>query len=673
MEKSMSLVTNFMSQCPNRPPHPPARQGGPRALLAFVALALSSLAARAERVLIPPDKIAAVQADWKRKTHGRPVVVNWLYMSVRSNQDPQPGLTGEPMFQNFVASVALAKKNRIPTTFLFEHQTLIDPRFREFMVREIKSDPLLEAGMNLQFGQELVQKAGLPWKGQHYVWDPAPSVSYPSGFAPRDREKLVDLYMADFLEIFGHYPKSAGAWVVDTYTLRYLAEKYGVIASAQCPDQWRTDFYTLWGAPQNSPYIGSRLNAYMPAQTAENALGVAMFRMTGGVEPIHHYEGGAATYPFGSMQMPSLFISAGRYAEWWLNMLAETPLSLGNTTPGTETAWCDPQSIDDLQAMVAQYRDLGLLQTETLSQTAATFLKANPLTPPGAENALEDCKDTFQPATGWVAKNVADLLAAAAPEQPEANARTVANLPQVMNWDLPRKATWYSSRYYRCGLVWEGAEFRLRDLYLYDETVADSYLTQACRAADNVFMALPVMDAMQWSSIADGKLAGIRLVQIAPDGARQVLQAGPPHLDTPDNRQMLVTFPLTAGGQATITFDEDAATFALHGPGAPSSWALELTWHRSPQAFRHRDTPPEYGANVDFFKIAAVAPQSLTYAWSPPTTLHQPELGLPRATYRYALTATEGSFSQPAERVVLITPAASRVKLNLHAKAERVP
>ena len=149
----MSLVTNFMSQCPNRPPHPPARQGGPRALLAFVALALSSLAARAERVLIPPDKIAAVQADWKRKTHGRPVVVNWLYMSVRSNQDPQPGLTGEPMFQNFVASVALAKKNRIPTTFLFEHQTLIDPRFREFMVREIKSDPLLEAGMNLQFGR----------------------------------------------------------------------------------------------------------------------------------------------------------------------------------------------------------------------------------------------------------------------------------------------------------------------------------------------------------------------------------------------------------------------------------------------------------------------------------------------------------------------------------------
>jgi hypothetical protein len=73
--------------------------------------------------------------------------------------------------------------------------------------------------------------------------------------------------------------------------------------------------------------------------------------------------------------------------------------------------------------------------------------------------------------------------------------------------------------------------------------------------------------------------------------------------------------------------------------------------------------------NVDFFKISKVEPRALTYTWSPPTTLHQPEIGLPRSTYTYAVKAGAGTFSQPAERVVLMTPESGRVKLNLAAKA----
>ena len=131
-----------------------------RAMYALLGLAASCESIFAQATLIPPDKIEQVKAEWQKKTHGRPVVVNWLYMSVRSNQDPGPGQTGEPMFKNFVASVELAKKHKIPTTFMFEHQTLIDPKFREYMIREMKDDPLLEPAMNMQFGQELVEKAG---------------------------------------------------------------------------------------------------------------------------------------------------------------------------------------------------------------------------------------------------------------------------------------------------------------------------------------------------------------------------------------------------------------------------------------------------------------------------------------------------------------------------------
>jgi hypothetical protein len=183
---------------------------------------------------------------------------------------------------------------------------------------------------------------------------------------------------------------------------------------------------------------------------------------------------------------------------------------------------------------------------------------------------------------------------------------------------------------------------------------------------------MPVMDGMQWSSLADGKMAGIRLVVVRPDGTREPLKAGTPKLDTPDNKKMIVAFALTAGGDAKITFEEDVATFEVSGRAAPKNWAMELTWHRPARAFWNSNTPPEQGANVDFFKISKVEPRALTYTWSPPTTLHQPEIGLPRSTYTYAVKAAKGTFSQPAERVVAITPEEGKVKLNLAVKAKEI-
>ena len=73
---------------------------------------------------------------------------------------------------------------------------------------------------------------------------------------------------------------------------------------------------------------------------------------------------------------------------------------------------------------------------------------------------------------------------------------------------------------------------------------------------------------------------------------------------------------------------------------------------------------------MDFFKLASVAPKALTYAFSPPTTLHQPELGLPRRHWTYVVGAAAGMFSQPEPRVVLMRPESGRVKLNLAVKAQ---
>ena len=291
------------------------------------------------------------------------------------------------------------------------------------------------------------------------------------------------------------------------------------------------------------------------------------------------------------------------------------------------------------------------------------------MTPPGGYNALVDSAPYYRPA-GWEKRHVAQFLTNNVREQPEENQKIIDHLETTLPWGLPRKATWYSSRFYRCGLIWEGDEFRLRDLYLYDEDFPDSYSAQAAPSRDNVYMALPVMDGMQWSSIAAGKLAGIRLVAIQPDGKRKPLKVGAPKLDTPDNKRMIVTFPLRVGGEARIVFDENAATFSIGGEGAPKDWGMELSWYRQAQAFWKKVDPKNTEPNLDFFKIARVEPKALTYAFSPPTTLHQPELGLPRRNWTYVVDAAVGTFSQPEPRVVLMRPESGRVRLNLAVKAQ---
>ena len=86
--------------------------------------------------------------------------------------------------------------------------------------------------------QPQVEDAGLKWRGEH-SWVSHANIAFSTGYTPEEREKLVDVYMAKFKEIFGEYPKSVGSWYIDAHTLNYMYEKYGIIASCNCKDQIR--------------------------------------------------------------------------------------------------------------------------------------------------------------------------------------------------------------------------------------------------------------------------------------------------------------------------------------------------------------------------------------------------------------------------------------------------
>jgi hypothetical protein len=118
-------------------------------------------------------------------------------------------------------------------------------------------------------------------KWGRYPWDWHANVGFSVGYTPEEREKLVDVYMKDFKNIYGYYPKSVGSWYIDAHTLKYMYKKYGIVASCNCRDQIGTDGYTLWGGYWNQAYYPSVKNAYMPAQTETNQIPVPVFRMLG--------------------------------------------------------------------------------------------------------------------------------------------------------------------------------------------------------------------------------------------------------------------------------------------------------------------------------------------------------------------------------------------------------
>lgn len=123
---------------------------------------------------------------------------------------------------------------------------------------------------------------------------------------------------------YGFYPRTIGSWVLDTVTISYAAEKYGILGSAICRDQMGTDGFTLWGGFPNGIYYPSRKNENIPANTAEGQLNVPMFRLLG-PDPIYNFEQDVRPGLFGVYTLePSWLIGRdSRWISYFFNCLTE--------------------------------------------------------------------------------------------------------------------------------------------------------------------------------------------------------------------------------------------------------------------------------------------------------------------------------------------------------------
>ena len=366
------------------------------------------------------------------------------------------------------AELELCKQYGFRSTVLLQYDALVKPEYPAL----VKSGCDVEIGLWLEVVQPLAEAAGLSWRGR-YPWDWDIRVNFLSAYTPEEREKMIDAAFGTFKEIFGCYPKVAGCWSVDAYSLQYIEKTYGLSAFCICKEQYGTDGITVWGGPYTGGYYPSTKNAIIPAREQKNQIGIPLFRMLG-PDIFDQYDLGlgAPEERQAVCSLEPVYAEGGGDPKWVDWFLRETyngkALSLAYAQFGQENSfgWADISRGLPMQfAKLKQKVDAGEITLETLGETGERFKRAFALTPPNSSIADADAENTG------------------------------------------RKTAWYASRFYRLNILFEQNRAWIRDFQLYTDAYAEPHLHQKNTDTRCGTFALPVTDGFRFS--ANGVRAGI--------------------------------------------------------------------------------------------------------------------------------------------------------------------
>ncbi|GAA4791057.1 hypothetical protein GCM10023231_18710 [Olivibacter ginsenosidimutans] len=464
----------------------------------------------------------------------KPKIVN-IVNFIRLLEPRDPKITEDVLYQTVVRQVELMKKYRLGGTFLLQYDALMDSRYQK-LLKSLPQDSF-EIGAWWELPQPLIEKAGLKWRGR-YPWDWHADVGFSTGYTPEEREKIIDVYMADFKAIFGYYPKSVGSWFIDAHSLNYMYDKYHIVASSNCKDQYGTDGYTLWGGYWNQAYYPSRTNSYMPAQHAKNQLPVPIFRMLGS-DPIRQYDTGLESDRQGVITLEPVYPKAGgdaTWVDWYLKAFVNgESMAFNYTQAGQENSFTWDAMAKGLEIQmprIAQLRDEGKVQVETMEASGRWFKEHFKVTPSTSFTVNEDIDGQNQ------------------------------------------QTVWFNSRFYRLNLLWENGALRIRDIHLFDENFPSVYTTQKATSNECAFFTLPVVDGYLWSKAE--QFAGLKF-KAKVNGKEILLQGGKPTVTNPKQGLLHISWPLTsATGTLEMDINEQQFTIKLAGNTEPMEWFLDM-------------------------------------------------------------------------------------------------
>jgi len=465
-----------------------------------------------------------VQDNKIEKQH--PKIVNIINF-VRLLEPRGVSLTKDVLYQTTVNQLKMMKENKLGGTFLLQYDALMDLRYQK-LLKDLPKE--YEVGAWFEIPQPLVENAGLKWHGR-YPWDWRANVGFLIAYTIEEREKLIDVYMEDFKNIFGAYPKSVGCWFIDAHSLEYMYKKYGVIASCFCRDQMGVDGYTLWGGYWNQGYYPSKVNSYMPAQNSINQIPVPIFRMLGsdplrmtnptGMEPAIENDGG----------------SDSSYVDWYFNEFVNgASMDFAYVQIGQENSFGWKRlgkGFAHQIKLITKLKDEGKIQVENLSETGLWFKKKYKTTP--------------------------------------ATSVTVLNGVSGDN----RKTVWFDSRFYRANILWENGTLKFRDIHLFDEKLKCQYLTEVNTSTAAKFFTLPLIDCLSFGNDKNSS-KGLQLKAIV-NGKEIFLEGETPIVDDSKKGKLHISWPLkNVAGNFVVDLDERGIKMKLQG-NSFTNWFFDFT------------------------------------------------------------------------------------------------
>ncbi len=360
----------------------------------------------------------------------------------------------------------LCRKYNFKNTVLLQYDAMLRDDIMETVRRE--SDGNVEFGLWIEMARVLCENVGLEWRGREgWDWDWHIVPGFLMAYTQEQRKLLCDEIMRLFREKFGYYPKSVGSWLLDAFSIDYLAEKYGVKAFCVCRDQDNTDAYTLWGGYFNGGYYPSKTNMLSPAVDMKNAVRAPVFRMLC-PDPLYNYlntvrpkrfkRGPYTLEPtWGCGQFPDVI---AWYFRWFCDdrCLAMSYMQLGqeNSFP-----WSTVKAgLSEQMRQLAELRDAGAVSVEQLGETGEYFIENHAGNVPEALIALDD----------WDGNNC--------------------------------KSVWYMSRFYRANLFFEDGKLYFRDIHKNSDGYKERYYDTVCTTNPAVYDTLPVADG--WNLEGDG-------------------------------------------------------------------------------------------------------------------------------------------------------------------------
>ena len=376
--------------------------------------------------------------------------------------------------------VELFKKHGFSSTVLLMYDAYTEPEFYNYLKSQVEIGAA-EVGLWFEIPAQLVKKAGLEWRGRDgYTWDWHNDVGFLVGYTREERMLLIDTAMDGFKEIFGYYPQVVGSWHIDAFSLNYLSEKYNIIGSCMCRDQWGVDGYSLWGGYEPI-YYPCKNNVFCPARTAENRITVPVIRMLG-ADPLYQFDlpymrdklnykepiSGQITLEPTLMVGEKIISYSGsneNWSNWYFNMMVSgsTPFSYAQTAQENGFGWFRiERGITTQCNLLDKYTADGSIVVEKMSETCRWF----------AENYKETPCVTVDVKKDWMEQG--------------------------------RKAVWYYSSHYRSSVLFENETAWIRELRLFDERYEEPHLFEPCRTKSTFYDNLPLVDGTLWSVRAKG-------------------------------------------------------------------------------------------------------------------------------------------------------------------------